>query len=87
MVQQDLVEINGFYEKGRPFFGTLGGELLQIVLILEGIALTQHKEEQKHDDKKPHKHVRDLLQNPGLLNFLLNYIKDMKNDTLAIQIS
>jgi hypothetical protein len=61
MVQQDLVEINGFYEKGRPFFGTLGGELMQLCLILEGIALTQTKEEQKHDDKKAHKNPRDLL--------------------------
>lgn len=61
MVQQDLVEINGFYEKGRPFFGTLGGELMQLCLVLEGIAITQKKEEHKQDEKKVPKNARDLL--------------------------
>ena len=88
MAQQDLVEINGFYERGRPFFGTLGGELMQLVYILEAIAQTQEKEEHKQEEsKKPHKNIRDLLSSHGLINFLLNYIKDMKNDTLLIQIS
>ena len=37
------------------------------------------------DDKK--KSVRELLKNQGLMNFLLNYIKDMKNETLQILLS
>jgi hypothetical protein len=61
---------------------------MQICLILEGIALTQPKEEVKQEEsKKAPKHVRDLLHYPGLMNFLLNYLKDMKNDTVQILIS
>jgi hypothetical protein len=36
-----------------------------------------------HPKKKPH----DLLNNPGLFNFLLNYFKDLKNDNFSIMIS
>lgn len=37
------------------------------------------------DEKK--KNVKDLLNNTNLLNFLVSYIKDMKNETLHILIS
>ena len=34
MAQCDLLDVNGNFEKGKPFFGTLGGELMQIYLVL-----------------------------------------------------
>ena len=61
---------------------------MQLCLVLEGIARTQVKEEVKYEEnKKAPKNIRDLLHIPGLMNFLLNYLKDMKNDTVQIQIS
>ena len=30
----DLMEINGNFEKEKPFVGTIGGELLQVYLVL-----------------------------------------------------
>lgn len=44
MSQQDLVEVNGNYEKAKLFFGTPGGALMQLYLILVGIFETQHPE-------------------------------------------
>ena len=34
MPSLDLLEVNGNFEKGKPFVGTLGGELMQIYLVL-----------------------------------------------------
>ena len=43
----------------------------------------------KYEQAPPHgkKSARDLLVNPGFYNFLLNYIKDMKNDSFNVMIS
>lgn len=32
IANQDLLDVNGNYEKGKPFAGALGGQLLQLVL-------------------------------------------------------
>lgn len=39
------------------------------------------------EERKNQKNPQDLLTQSGLFNFLLNYIKDMKNDNLQIPVS
>lgn len=80
MAQLDIIDINGHYEKGKPFVGALGGQLMQICLALQGILYTALPEGE--EDKKKDKSVKDLLNNPNLLNVMLNFIKEMKNEHL-----
>ena len=88
MAQLDLMEINGNFEKGKPFVGTLGGELMQIYLILlELKKKTENQEQPKEGDKKAPKLFKDLLTRLGLTNFFINYLKEMKHETFHIQVS
>ena len=60
---------------------------MQICLTLAGVQFSfdDHSLEHSVDEKK--KRVLELLKNPGLINFLINYIKEMKNETLHILLS
>ena len=87
MAQLDLLDVNGNFEKGKPFFGTLGGELMQIYLILVELKKkTENQGEQQKDEKekKPPKLFKDVLTRLGLTNFFINYLKEMKPETLHI---
>jgi hypothetical protein len=33
----DIVDVNGHFERNKPQFGTLGGQLLQIFFALSGL--------------------------------------------------
>jgi hypothetical protein len=33
----DIVDVNGHFERNRPFFGSLGGQLLQLCFALNGL--------------------------------------------------
>jgi hypothetical protein len=83
MAQLDILDINGNYERGRPFVSSIGGQLMQLCLALQGLYYTP-LEEFHEDGKKKDKSLKDLIKNPGLFNLMLNYIKDMKNDTMQI---
>jgi hypothetical protein len=83
MAQLDILDINGNYERGRPFAGAIGGQLMQLCLALQGIHYMPLAELEP-SDKKHDKSLKDLTKNPGLFNLMLNYIKDMKNDSLQI---
>ena len=37
MLQQDLLDVTGHYDKNRQFVGTLGGQLLQLAFAIHGI--------------------------------------------------
>ena len=78
----DLMDVNGNFEKTEPFVGAIGGELMQIYLGLVEIKKLSHKP--LKEEKKNQKHFKDLLNKNGLINFFLNYIKEMKNDILYI---
>lgn len=83
------MEINGNFEKGKPFAGALGGELMQIYLVL--LELKAHGKklpEPKPEEKKPQKHFhKEVINRVGLVNFFLNYIREMKHEILHIQVS
>jgi hypothetical protein len=34
ILQQDLVEVHGHYERNRPFIGALGGHITQVALAI-----------------------------------------------------
>lgn len=60
---------------------------MQLCLTLMGIeyAYEDGLIEPLADEKK--KNAKDILNNVNLVNFLISYIKDMKNETLHILIS
>jgi hypothetical protein len=37
MLQLDILDITGNYEKGKPFVGAVGGQLMQLAIVLEAI--------------------------------------------------
>ena len=43
----DLLDINGNLEKSKQFIGTVGGELMQIYLVLLGMKFLQEKIEKE----------------------------------------
>lgn len=61
---------------------------MQLWLALSAIInVNATKEPNKQFDEKKQKHISELLKNPGLFNFMLSYIKEMKNDAFQIMIS
>jgi hypothetical protein len=48
MLQQDILDVNGHYEKGKPFVGALGGQLMQLVLAAQ--AISNHDLEVKSEE-------------------------------------
>ena len=61
---------------------------MQLCLAFNGMLIhTQSEEPKKQFDEKKQKHVSELLKNPGLFNFMLSFIKEMKNETLQILLS
>lgn len=80
--------MNGNFERGRPFFGSVGGQIMQFCLAILGISQHSSSEDNKKVfDGKKEKNPAELLKNPGLISLLLSYLKDMKNDAFSLQIS
>ena len=90
MSSLDLLDINGNLEKSKQFIGTVGGELMQIYLVLLGMKFLQEKIEKEaasEVEKQGQKRPGDVLSRLGLINFFLGYIKEIKHDTVFIQVS
>ena len=78
----ELVDVNGHFEKGKHVFGAIGGQLMQLCLAINAIAsISSNDEIKKTFDEKKQKFIGDLTKNPGLINFMLHYIKDLKSDS------
>jgi len=61
---------------------------MQIYLVLAEIKKkTENQQEIKENEKKPPKHFKDVLTRLGLTNFFINYLKEMKNESISIQVS
>jgi hypothetical protein len=91
----NLVDINGHYSR-EGFIGAPGGHLMQVYLILEEIlnrypqGLKNYMEKKiQNDDEdyfmKPN-NPRELLLPEHLMPFLMQYLKDMKNESIEILI-
>lgn len=101
VINQDLLDVNGVYEKNKPFAGALGGQLLQLILTfqalseMEPLPATAEVKQPAEGEEKPEgeappakKSPADILQSPNLISFLLGYLKELKNDSgFSIQIS
>jgi hypothetical protein len=62
---------------------------MQISLALQGLAKVGDDEDWKKslEERKIQKNVGEIARNPNLMNFMLNFIKDMKNDSLQLLIT
>lgn len=88
ILQQDLLDITGLYEKAKPFSGSVGGHVLQLTIAVQALNKFAYHHLQGDNAHPPaKKHLKDILVNPGYLNFILNYLKDLKNDNFFLQIS
>ena len=94
-LQTNLVDINGHYSR-ENFQSAPGGQLMQIYLILEefmnrypqGLKNYMEKKIQNDDEDyfvKPN-NLRELLLPEHLMPFLMQYLKDMKNDSIEMLI-
>lgn len=83
ILQQDLLDVHGNYEKGKVFAGSLGGQLCQIFYALCGLKAASQSLEKINGKKHP----SELLTGPMFYTFILNFIKDLKNDSFQIMIS
>lgn len=95
-LQTNLVDINGHYSK-EPFQSAPGGQLMQIYLVLEefmnkypqGLKNYMEKKIQNDDEDyftKPN-NLRELLLPEHLMPFLMQYLKDMKNEAIELMIT
>lgn len=88
VMAQDLLDVNGVYEKNKAFAGALGGQLLQLILSFQALEdMTSPPgtaEGAEHPaDGEPHpakKTPSEILHSPNLISFLLGYLKELKND-------
>jgi len=91
ITNQDLLDINGNYEKGKPFAGSLGGQLLQFCLTFQVLTEFANPHEPVAEgvvEAHPKKCPADILTSPTFIAFLLTYLKELKNESgLVIQIS
>lgn len=100
VINQDLLDVNGIYEKNKLFAGALGGQLLQLILTFQALGdmatppATAEAQEPAEGEEKPQdappakKSPADILHSPNLISFLLGYLKELKNDCgFSIQIS
>ena len=63
---------------------------MQIYLVLLGMKFLQEKIEKEaasEVEKQGQKRPGDVLSRLGLINFFLGYIKEIKHDTVFIQVS
>lgn len=93
----NLLDIHGNYTK-ENYIGAPGGHIMQIYLILEEILdryntagmKTYMEKKIANDDEdyflKPN-NLRELLLPEHLMPFLMQYLKDMKNEAIEILIS
>ncbi len=88
--QIETIDMTGHYERNRNFAGSLGGQLMQLAIIMKTVQ--DHSEKQQTEGPvsertQNKKSLKDLISRSGLFNFMLNYLKDMRNDSLSIMIS
>mmetsp|Transcript_38793 Transcript_38793/g.37138 ORF Transcript_38793/g.37138 Transcript_38793/m.37138 type:complete len:85 (-) Transcript_38793:792-1046(-) len=81
------MEINGHFERGRPFFGAIGGQLMQVCLALGAITSSFSEESKKACEEKKQKYFGDLPRGSSLVSFLLQYIKDLKSECFSLLLS
>lgn len=92
-LQTNLLDVNGHYSK-ENFQSAPGGQLMHIYLILEelmnrypqGLKNYMEKKIQNDDEDyfaKPN-NLRELLLPEHLMPFLMQYLKDMKNESIDI---
>ncbi len=79
MTSYDLLDIHGNYDKNRGFVGAIGGQFMQVVLIVQNL----HNEFAKGTNEK----AKSFFNLPNVTNFLIQYLKDMKNDNVQICVS
>jgi len=93
LAQIELLDLHGNYERNRPFAGTLGGQLMQLALVVQ--VLKEHDQGENPDEPpksgdhkaQAKKTLKDLLTNAGLFSFVLNFFKEMKLDSFVVTIS
>ncbi len=81
--------MNGNYEKGRSFAGSLGGQLMQLIISFQILNELQNPADYHPEEgAAPRKCPADIANSLQLIGFLVSYLKDLKNESgLVIQIS
>jgi hypothetical protein len=77
---QDLLDINGNYEKGKSFAGAIGGQLLQFCIILQSLAKMSHGPAAA-EGAEAKKHPKEIIESPQIVTTLLALMKDLKNES------
>lgn len=85
---QDLLDINGNYEKGKAFAGAIGGQLLQFCIILQSLAKMSHGPPAPEGAEAVRKHPKEIIESPQIVTMLLALMKDLKNESgILVQLS
>ena len=68
----DLLDIHGNYDKNRGYVGTVGGQFMQIVLVVQAL----YNEFAQGTNEK----AKAFFNKQNLTQYLIQYLKDMKNE-------
>ena len=83
ILSQEILDITGNFEKGKPFVGVYGGLLLQLLVAFTTLQNFYKGKEPVAGKKNP----LDLLSKNNIFLMLVHYLKDMKSENLHVQVS
>lgn len=98
VVNQDLLDIHGCYQRGNQFLGALGGQLQQMYYVVNAIFQKYDErrlesyykklaEDPKQDSLKNASSPRELVLENYFLPFFLTSMKELKSDSLSFLIT
>ena len=84
----ELLDIHGNYEKNKPFFGAIGGQLQQLYFVVEciinafqddlGDYYSRLQADPTDDSLKTPQNLMELTVDHFFLGAMLQYFKDMR---------
>ncbi len=100
VVNTELLEIHGCYEKGKQFQGALGGQLQQLYYVVNAVFklfpndelllkdfYAKMADDPKNESLKNPSHPRELLLENFFLPWIMTAIKELKCDHLQFLIT